>query len=69
MMSGLENPTHMLLIFLVIQLVFGAKRLPEVGRGLGSGIRDFKNALTGDETHREASAKSTLSTSSSEPTK
>jgi sec-independent protein translocase protein TatA len=49
MLSGLENPTHLLLVFLVVLLIFGAKRLPEVGRGLGSGIHDFKKALTGPE--------------------
>ncbi len=46
MFSGLENPTHLLLVFLVILLVFGAKRLPEIGRGIGSGMRGFKDALT-----------------------
>jgi sec-independent protein translocase protein TatA len=46
MLTGLENPVHLLLIFLVIFLVFGAKRLPEIGRGLGTGMRDFKHALT-----------------------
>ena len=46
MLSGLENPTHLLLIFVVILLLFGAKRLPEIGRGIGSGMRGFKDALT-----------------------
>jgi sec-independent protein translocase protein TatA len=49
MFSGLENPTHLLLVFLVVLLLFGAKRLPELGRSLGSGIRGFKEALTGQE--------------------
>ena len=46
MFSGLENPTHLLLVLLVALLLFGAKRLPEIGRGLGSGIHGFKEALT-----------------------
>ncbi|HEY3946399.1 MAG TPA: twin-arginine translocase TatA/TatE family subunit [Solirubrobacteraceae bacterium] len=46
MFSGLESPTHLLLVFLVVLLLFGAKRLPEIGRGLGSGIHGFKQALT-----------------------
>jgi sec-independent protein translocase protein TatA len=45
-MLGLENPTHILLVLVVVFLVFGAKRLPEMGRGLGSGIRGFKDGLT-----------------------
>ncbi len=49
MFSGLENPTHLLLVFLVVLLVFGAKRLPEIGRGIGSGMRGFKDALTAPE--------------------
>jgi sec-independent protein translocase protein TatA len=46
MFSGFESPTHLLLLFLVVLLLFGAKRLPEIGRGLGSGIHGFKAALT-----------------------
>jgi sec-independent protein translocase protein TatA len=46
MFSGFENPIHLLLVFGVILLLFGAKRLPEIGRGLGSGIHGFKEALT-----------------------
>jgi sec-independent protein translocase protein TatA len=46
MLSSLENPVHLLFLFLIILLLFGAKRLPELGRGLGTGMRDFKHALT-----------------------
>lgn len=45
MLSGLENPFHILIICLVILLVFGAKRLPEMGRSLGTGMREFKSGL------------------------
>jgi sec-independent protein translocase protein TatA len=55
MLTGLENPLHLLLLFAVILIVFGAKRLPEMGRGLGTGMRDFKSALTAPEpTHEDA---------------
>lgn len=37
---------EIILIFLVILLVFGAKRIPEIARGLGKGIREFKDATT-----------------------
>ena len=50
---GLDNPVHILLLLIVLLLVFGAKRLPEIGRSLGSGMRGFKEALTGDD-RREA---------------
>lgn len=45
------GPMEMVLIFLVILLLFGAKRLPELAKGLGQGIREFKRAMkdTADE--------------------
>jgi len=51
---GLDNPVHILLLLLVVLLVFGAKRLPEIGRSLGTGMRDFKTSLTGDHAQLEA---------------
>ncbi|MEX0746358.1 MAG: twin-arginine translocase TatA/TatE family subunit [Rhodothermales bacterium] len=44
-MGGLGT-TEIILIFLVVLLVFGAKRIPEIARGLGKGIREFKDATT-----------------------
>ena len=52
---GLDNPVHLLLLLLIILLVFGAKRLPEIGRSLGSGMRGFKDTLSG-ETHAAVEA-------------
>ena|SRR5947209_379621 len=54
--SGLLSPWHIAIIVLVLLLVFGAKRLPELGRGLGSGMREFKDAVTGGGSHDEARA-------------
>jgi sec-independent protein translocase protein TatA len=45
---GLDNPLHILLLLIVVLLVFGAKRLPEIGRSLGDGMRGFKDSLQGD---------------------
>lgn len=42
---GLDNPVHLLLLGLVVLLVFGAKRLPEIGRSLGEGMRGFKDSV------------------------
>ena len=36
---GLENPIHLLLVLVVVLMVFGAKKLPEMGTSLGSGLR------------------------------
>jgi TatA/E family protein of Tat protein translocase len=47
MIEGLFQPMHLLLILGIALLFFGPKRLPELGKGLGTSIRDFKDAMTG----------------------
>ena len=44
-MEGLFQPTHLLVILIVGLFLFGPKKLPELGKGLGEGIRGFKKAL------------------------
>jgi sec-independent protein translocase protein TatA len=45
---GLDNPLHIAFLVVILLLVFGAKRLPEIGRSLGSGMREFKQSITGE---------------------
>ena len=45
-MGGSLGPLEVIIIFLVILLIFGAKRIPEIARGLGKGIREFKSATS-----------------------
>lgn len=45
MFEGLFQPMHLLVIFGIALLVFGPKKLPELGKGLGDGIRGFKSAM------------------------
>ena len=45
MFEGLLQPAHLLLIFFVALVVFGPKKLPELGKGLGEAIRGFKKAM------------------------
>jgi sec-independent protein translocase protein TatA len=45
MFEGLFQPMHLLVILVVGVLVFGPKKIPELGKGLGDGIRGFKDAL------------------------
>ena len=47
-MLGFDNPIHLLFLLALLLLVFGAKRLPEMGRSLGSGMRGFKDSLSGE---------------------
>jgi len=44
---GLDNPLHIAFLVVILLLLFGAKRLPEIGRQLGSGMREFKDSVTG----------------------
>jgi sec-independent protein translocase protein TatA len=48
---GFDNPIHIVFLVVILLLVFGAKRLPEMGRSLGSGMRGFKDSLNGDTPH------------------
>ena len=57
MIEGLFQPTHLLLIFGIALLVFGPKKLPELGKGIGEGIRNFKSGLK-EATESEPASKS-----------
>ena len=50
MVGDILQPTHLLFVLVVALLVLGPKRLPEVGRTLGNGIRDFRSAINGETT-------------------
>jgi len=49
MFEGLFQPMHLLVIFGIALLVFGPKKLPELGKGIGEGIRGFKAAIKAEE--------------------
>jgi sec-independent protein translocase protein TatA len=61
---GLDNPIHIVFIVVILLLVFGAKRLPEIGRSLGGGMREFKDSVSGN--HSEASQQ-TLTPAAQQP--
>ena len=48
-MPGWIGPWELVILALVVLLVFGPKRLPEMGRSLGKGMREFKDAVTGKD--------------------
>ena len=50
-MEGLFQPTHLLLILAIVLILFGPGKLPDLGRGLGKGIREFKDAMKGGLTN------------------
>jgi len=49
MFEGLFQPMHLLVIFGIALLVFGPRKLPELGKGIGEGIRGFKEAIKDEE--------------------
>lgn len=53
MIGDILQPTHLLFVLVIALLVLGPKRLPEVGRSLGRTMRDFRSAISGDETHEQ----------------
>jgi sec-independent protein translocase protein TatA len=46
-MDGLFEPTHIIFILIIVLIIFGPGKLPELGKGLGKGIREFKDAIKG----------------------
>jgi sec-independent protein translocase protein TatA len=48
MLGLFDNPIHLLMVLVVVMLLFGAKRLPEIGRSLGDGMRGFKDSISGE---------------------
>lgn len=59
MFEGLFQPMHLVLILGIALLVFGPKRLPELGRSLGSSIRGFKDAMNDDRDEPSSDARRT----------
>jgi sec-independent protein translocase protein TatA len=57
---GLDNPLHIAFLLIVLLLVFGAKRLPEVGRSLGTGLRGFRDSLSADAVQQPVSSQSLM---------
>lgn len=49
MIEGLLQPMHLLVILIIVLIVFGPGKLPQIGSGLGKSIREFKNALSEDD--------------------
>jgi sec-independent protein translocase protein TatA len=64
MFEGIFQPMHLLVIFGIALLVFGPKKLPELGKGIGEGIRGFKSAM---KEHEAASDNITIADHDSSP--
>ena len=69
MFTGLASPSHLIVVLAIILLLFGAKRIPELAKGLGTGIKEFREGVSAsddakpevpgsEKTHSEARADS-----------
>jgi sec-independent protein translocase protein TatA len=61
------QPTHLIFVLVIALLVLGPKRLPEVGRSLGKGLRDFKAAVSGEEQEPHTDVVTQTSVESTKP--
>jgi sec-independent protein translocase protein TatA len=66
-MPGWIGIPELLVLLLVILLVFGPKRLPEMGRSLGRGMREFKDSISGDKNHDDERPQAQLTASAPPP--
>jgi sec-independent protein translocase protein TatA len=59
MFTGLASPSHLVLVLAIVLLLFGAKRIPELAKGLGAGIKEFREGISaGESPEAEASESS-----------
>ena len=55
MFAGLASPTHLIIVLALVLLLFGTKRIPELAKGLGTGIKELREGIsTGAEAEAEA---------------
>jgi sec-independent protein translocase protein TatA len=63
---GMPSMPELLIILLIVVLLFGAKKIPELAKGLGSGIKNFKTAMKDDEEASKEEAKKVEKTETTE---
>jgi sec-independent protein translocase protein TatA len=49
MFTGLASPSHLIVVLAILLLLFGAKRIPELARGLGDGIKEFREGISSSD--------------------
>ena len=64
--AGVLQPWHLIVILVIVLIIFGPGKLPDLGQSLGRGIREFKSSVKGEE-DAEAAAKPATSTTTTEP--
>jgi sec-independent protein translocase protein TatA len=67
MLDNLFTPTHLIIVLVIALLIFGPRKLPELGKGLGEGLRGFKDGIKGIGSN-EAAKQETVTKSEPAPT-
>ena len=67
-MEGLFQPMHLLVILVIVLLIFGPKKLGELGKGLGEGIRNFKSSMNEGNATNKTTPPATTTTTAPTPT-
>ena len=49
MFTGLASPSHLIIVLVIILLLFGTKRIPELAKGLGTGIKEFREGISASD--------------------
>jgi sec-independent protein translocase protein TatA len=67
-MEGLFQPMHLLVILVIVLLIFGPKKLGDLGKGLGEGIRNFKSSMNEGNAANKTTPPATTVTTAPAPT-
>jgi sec-independent protein translocase protein TatA len=57
MLAGLASPSHLIVVLALVLLLFGAKRLPELAKGLGTGLKELREGISAGDTEVQAPEK------------
>ncbi|MBA2533389.1 MAG: twin-arginine translocase TatA/TatE family subunit [Rubrobacter sp.] len=58
MLAGLASPSHLIIVLVLVLLLFGARRIPELAKGLGTGLKELREGISaGDDAEMPASEK------------
>jgi sec-independent protein translocase protein TatA len=61
MFTGLESPFHLILVLAIVLLLFGAKRIPELAKGLGTGMKEFRESISSSDDAKPEVSESEMS--------
>jgi sec-independent protein translocase protein TatA len=67
MFTGILQPTHLIIVLIVALVFLGPKRLPDAGRALGQGLREFKNSINSPDDNQQITTTPTATQNETSP--